>query len=118
MYAVLSCQVGEGAYDKCLEIVAAASTIDMPNGSVEEAWNLLMQKFEPKYVTRKINLQDEFTGNKITPGASADKWIQNMRTMRKQLKDDFGVDMTDEDFVTRLYRKFAQGTLQRPDCII
>ena len=89
--------------DECMQIVAESRTVDLPSGYVKTGWEALVEKFEPKDVTRKIKLMDQLASLTIGPNESADGWMQQLRNIRRQLKNDFAVDMSDEDMVTRMF---------------
>ena len=76
--------------EECMDLVSEAKTTDLPEGCLLTAWEALLIKFEPKDIASKISLQDDFANLKLSPNASADKWIQKMKSIRRKLTKDFG----------------------------
>jgi hypothetical protein len=80
-------------------MVRKARTVDLPNGSLFEAWKNLKARYEPKDVETAQEVIDKYNECKLEENEDPEEWITRKDEIRLRLQLDYGKkDYEDDDF--------------------
>ena len=83
----------------CIGAVEAAKTDTFKKGDARQAWENLIEMFQPKTMSNKTALIKQFTNNKLTDTMkNPDNWIDELINICRLLKE-FGVNKTEEEIL-------------------
>lgn len=85
-----------------LGAVETAITDEFPDGNAKQAWDNLLEIFEPKTRSNKVQLLREFTSSRLSDvNKNPDTWVDELLNISKRLKKA-GVTKTDEDIIMHI----------------
>ena len=93
---LLCCQdeISFGAVDEAI-------SDEYPDGNCQEAWSNLLDKYEPRTTTTKVELKKKFAEMKLPQGSDPDIWINKLEQVRQLLRNT-GHKMSEEDLLIHI----------------
>ena len=68
------------------QLVSLAKTVNLPNGSLAKAWDILKDEFDPSEGEDKINLLEDFQNNKLLNAkVNITEWLASLSTQVMKL---------------------------------
>ena len=83
-------------------IILNAKTTVLPKGCAKEAWDRLLEKYEPMDHRTKMDSLNKFINTTLKITEDPRQWIESMNDIRTFLVDKCKVSLNDDEFVDRI----------------
>ena len=85
--------------DTSIRAVEVKITDKYKTGSAKQAWDNLLEIYQPKTMANKVQLLHEFTNNRLKDAnMNPDAWLDELENLWKRLKNA-GITKTDEELI-------------------
>ena len=91
----------------CFGCVDTAKTTDNPEGDSKLAWQNLLDKYESKSETTKVELKRQYHASKLEKNCDPDVWITDLEKLRWRLTTCFSCQVDDDDVMIHVINNLS-----------
>lgn len=90
-------------------IVDSAVSKYLPDGDGRLAWKNLVQKYEPRTSSTRIQLKQQFANSRLKKEQKPDEWVQELMHIRQKLATNFNDEIDEEDVVLNVINNLPRS---------